>query len=114
MSCVGLETEALARLVQKRTAQPRARSEGSRARGLDEYLESGRLASAGFSRHGLRKRLFAAQTEEYALMEKRRVATARGVKFGPRLEQRLRRVGEHIDEIRNEMFLLDEQARRGA
>jgi hypothetical protein len=47
-------------------------------------------------------------------MEKRRVATARGVKFGPRLEQRLRRVGEHIDEIRNEMFLLDEQARRGA
>jgi hypothetical protein len=118
VSCVGLESEALARLVQKRAARPRSKSEGAlRWRGIDEYsdyLPSGRLVPPGFSLQAARKRLFAAQIEEYALMEKRRVATERREKFGPRLEQKLRRVREHIDAIRNEMLLLDEQAQRDA
>jgi hypothetical protein len=77
-------------------------------------LETESITHPRLSLQAARRRLFAAQLDEHALMERRRVATERREMFGPRLEKKLQRVREHIDAIRTEMLWLDEEVRRNA
>jgi hypothetical protein len=118
MSGMGLESGARDRVARTGRARSETESADTKARRdpaeWSDYLPSGRVVPAGFTLQAARKRLFAAQNEEHTLTEKQRAATARGEKLGRHLQRRLGRVRAHIDEIRSEMLLLDEQARRAS